>query len=209
MAIGNHNNRTWFDRGALRYMRNQYGVETLVDIGCGTKNQVKTALSIGYSEAIGIDGDEKVEPDILADFNGGLLKLDKNYDLAWCVEVLPYIHQRKMRNLLPAFEKCKYVIATATIWSNRDYPNNNPRQWYLDKFKSWGFEYDDDIYKEIVEHSLMERKHHESGNYTWLERTGMFFKNTAFVKEQPPEPVEEVFEESGEVNQEAQDVGEF
>ena len=47
MAIGNHNNRTWFDRGALRYMRNQYGVDTLVDIGCGTKIQVKTALSIG------------------------------------------------------------------------------------------------------------------------------------------------------------------
>ena len=101
------------------------------------------------------------------------------------------------------------MIATATIWSNRDYPNNNPRQWYLDKFKSWGFEYDDDIYKEIVEHSLMERKHHESGNYTWLERTGMFFKNTAFVKEQPAEPAEEVFEESGEVNEEAQDGGEF
>ena len=55
----------------------------------------------------------------------------------------------------------------------------------------------------------MERKHHESGNYTWLERTGMFFKNTAFVKEQPAEPAEEVFEESGEVNEEAQDGGEF
>ena len=183
--IGNHNNRTWYDRGALRFMRNNFGVDTMVDIGCGTKNQVKTALAIGYSEAIGIDGDKKVEPDIVSDFNYELLKLDKNYDLAWCVEVLPYIHQKKIRNLKPALEKCKDVIATATIWSNREYPNGNRRQWYIDRFEKWGFEYDDDIYKEIVEHSLMERKNHESGSYTWLERTGMFFKNTRLLGNKP------------------------
>jgi len=206
MSIGNHNNRTWYDRGALRYMRNQYGVGSLVDFGCGTKNQVKTALSIGYDEAIGVDGDESVEPDILTDFNKNKLKLDKQYDLGWCIEVLPYIEEKKLRNLKDAFLQCKYVIATATIWSNKEYPNNNSRQWYIDKFKSWGFEYDDDIYKEVVEHSLMERKAHESGTYTWLERTGMFFKNTAFTKDKP---VEEVFEESGEVDEEAQDGGSF
>ena len=180
MSIGNHNNKTWFDRGALRYMHNQYGVNTMVDIGCGTKSQTKTALSIGYDVATAVDGDEKVEPDIVADFNKNRLKLEQDYDLGWCVEVLPYIEEKKLRNLKPAFERCKYVIATATIWSNKEYPNNNNRQWYIDKFESWGFEYDDDIYKEIVEHSLMDRKNHESGNYTWLERTGMFFKNSAF-----------------------------
>ena len=203
--IGNHNNRTWYDRGALRYMRNNFGVDTMVDIGCGTKNQVKTALAIGYSEAIGIDGDEKVEPDIVSDFNYELLKLDKNYDLAWCVEVLPYIHQRKIRNLKPALEKCKYLIATATVWSNREYPNGNKRQWYIDRFESWGFEYDDDLYKEVVEHSLMERKNHESGSYTWLERTGMVFKNTMLIGSQT-----ESFEESeSESVEEVEDGGTF
>ena len=203
--IGNHNNRTWYDRGALRYMRNNFGVDTMVDIGCGTKNQVKTALAIGYSEAIGIDGDEKVEPDIVSDFNDGLLKLDKNYDLAWCVEVLPYIHQRKIRNLKPALEKCKYLIATATVWSNREYPNGNKRQWYIDRFESWGFQYDDDLYKEVVEHSLMERKNHESGSYTWLERTGMVFKNTMLIGSQT-----ESFEESeSESVEEVEDGGTF
>tara|TARA_B100000123_G_C25735668_1_gene431406 strand:+ start:1253 stop:1870 length:618 start_codon:yes stop_codon:yes gene_type:complete len=203
--IGNHNNRTWYDRGALRYMRNNFGVDTMVDIGCGTKNQVKTALAIGYSEAIGIDGDEKVEPDIVSDFNDGLLKLDKNYDLAWCVEVLPYIHQRKIRNLKPALEKCKYLIATATVWSNREYPNGNKRQWYIDRFESWGFKYDDDLYKEVVEHSLMERKNHESGSYTWLERTGMVFKNTMLIGSQT-----ESFEESeSESVEEVEDGGTF
>ena len=203
--IGNHNNRTWYDRGALRFMRNNFGVDTMVDIGCGTKNQVKTALAIGYSEAIGIDGDEKVEPDIVSDFNYELLKLDKNYDLAWCVEVLPYIHQKKIRNLKPALEKCKYLIATATVWSNREYPNGNKRQWYIDRFESWGFEYDDDLYKEVVEHSLMERKNHESGSYTWLERTGMVFKNTMLVGSQT-----ESFEESeSESVEEVEDGGTF
>ena len=203
--IGNHNNRTWYDRGALRFMRNNFGVDTMVDIGCGTKNQVKTALAIGYSEAIGIDGDEKVEPDIVSDFNYELLKLDKNYDLAWCVEVLPYIHQRKIRNLKPAFEKCKYLIATATVWSNREYPNGNKRQWYIDRFESWGFKYDDDLYKEVVEHSLMERKNHESGSYTWLERTGMVFKNTMLIGSQT-----ESFEESeSESVEEVEDGGTF
>ena len=203
--IGNHNNRTWYDRGALRFMRNNFGVDTMVDIGCGTKNQVKTALAIGYSEAIGIDGDEKVEPDIVSDFNYELLKLDKNYDLAWCVEVLPYIHQRKIRNLKPALEKCKYLIATATVWSNREYPNGNKRQWYIDRFESWGFKYDDDLYKEVVEHSLMERKNHESGSYTWLERTGMVFKNTMLIGNQT-----ESFEDSeSESVEEVEDGGTF
>ena len=203
--IGNHNNRTWYDRGALRFMRNNFGVDTMVDIGCGTKNQVKTPLAIGYSEAIGIDGDEKVEPDIVSDFNYELLKLDKNYDLAWCVEVLPYIHQRKIRNLKPALEKCKYLIATATVWSNREYPNGNKRQWYIDRFESWGFKYDDDLYKEVVEHSLMERKNHESGSYTWLERTGMVFKNTMLIGSQT-----ESFEDSeSESVEEVEDGGTF
>ena len=203
--IGNHNNRTWYDRGALRFMRNNFGVDTMVDIGCGTKNQVKTALAIGYSEAICIDGDEKVEPDIVSDFNYELLKLDKNYDLAWCVEVLPYIHQRKIRNLKPALEKCKYLIATATVWSNREYPNGNKRQWYIDRFESWGFKYDDDLYKEVVEHSLMERKNHESGSYTWLERTGMVFKNTMLIGSQT-----ESFEDSeSESVEEVEDGGTF
>ena len=203
--IGNHNNRTWYDRGALRFMRNNFGVDTMVDIGCGTKNQVKTALAIGYSEAIGIDGDEKVEPDIVSDFNYELLKLDKNYDLAWCVEVLPYIHQRKIRNLKPALEKCKYLIATATVWSNREYPNGNKRQWYIDRFESWGFKYDDDLYKEVVEHSLMERKNHESGSYTWLERTGMVFKITMLIGSQT-----ESFEDSeSESVEEVEDGGTF
>ena len=203
--IGNHNNRTWYDRGALRFMRNNFGVDTMVDIGCGTKNQVKTALAIGYSEAIGIDGDEKVEPDIVSDFNYELLKLDKNYDLAWCVEVLPYIHQRKIRNLKPALEKCKYLIATATVWSNREYPNGNKRQWYIDRFESWGFKYDDDLYKEVVEHSLMERKNHETGSYTWLERTGMVFKNTMLIGNQT-----ESFEDSeSESVEEVEDGGTF
>ena len=203
--IGNHNNRTWYDRGALRFMRNNFGIDTMVDIGCGTKNQVKTALAIGYSEAIGIDGDEKVEPDIVSDFNYELLKLDKNYDLAWCVEVLPYIHQRKIRNLKPALEKCKYLIATATVWSNREYPNGNKRQWYIDRFESWGFKYDDDLYKEVVEHSLMERKNHESGSYTWLERTGMVFKNTMLIGSQT-----ESFEDSeSESVEEVEDGGTF
>jgi hypothetical protein len=184
MSIGNHNNKVWIDRGALRYMHNEYGVTTMIDIGCGPKNQSKTAEAVGYTEALTIDGDASVEPDMVADFNKNRLKLDKDYDLAWCIEVLPYIEEKKIINIKPALTRCKYVIATATTWSNKEYPNGNKRQWYIDKFESWGLEYDDEAYKQVVEHSLMDRKNHDSGNYTWLERTGMFFKNPKLIADE-------------------------
>ena len=86
-----------------------------------------------------------------------------------------------------------------------EYANGNKSQWYIDRFESGGFKYDDDLYKEVVEHSLMERKNHESGSYTWLERTGMVFKNTMLIGSQT-----ESFEDSeSESVEEVEDGGTF
>ena len=183
--IGNHNKKTWIDRGALRYLKNNFGCETIIDIGCGTKEQLKTALALGYTEAIGVDGDESVSPDILVDLNKNKIRTLKKFDLAWCIELLPYIDEKNLNNILPVFKNCKYIVATATVSSNREYPNPNRRDWWLKKFESWGFEFDEKSYKQVVDHSLMDRKLLQNGNYTWLERTGMFFKNPKFVKSKP------------------------
>ena len=185
--IGNHNKKTWIDRGALRYLKNEFDCETMIDVGCGTKDQLKTALAVGYTEAIGVDGDASMLPDLVVDFNKNKIKTLKKFDLAWCIEVLPYIEEENLENVLPAFKNSRYIVATATIWSNKEYPNANKRSWWLEKFESWGFEYDEETYKQIVEHSLMDRKAHQTGNYTWLERTGMFFKNPELLSK--PKPV--------------------
>jgi hypothetical protein len=183
--IGNHNKKTWIDRGALRYLKNNFGCETIIDIGCGTKEQLKTALALGYTEAIGVDGDESVSPDILVDLNKNKIRTLKKFDLAWCIELLPYVEEKNLNNILPVFKNCRYIVATATTWPDGEFLNPNKRDWWLKKFESWGFEFDEENYKTVVDYSLMDRKLLYNGNYTWLERTGMFFKNPKLLKPKP------------------------
>lgn len=178
--LGGHSNKTWFDRGSLRWMINNYDVKSMVDIGCGPGGQVSQAHGLGI-RAIGIDGDHTVKPDVLVDFSKETWKTDQKFDLAWSVEFLEHVAEEHMYNYMHIFKKCRYVICTANDHPGPLHVNCKPKEWWINKFSDNGFSYSEKIYQEILQHSTMDKKNSpETGLKSWLERTGMVYINNEF-----------------------------
>lgn len=175
--LGGHGGKTWFDRGSLRWMINNYNVKSMVDVGCGPGGQIAQAKGLGI-EAIGIDGDHTVNPDVLIDFTEQTWDTDRTFDLAWSVEFLEHVAEEYMDNYMQIFKKCKYVICTASTWPGPLHVNCKSKEWWIDKFDEYGFTYSEHLYQEILRASTMDKKNNpETGPMTWLERTGMVYVN--------------------------------
>ncbi|GAH17923.1 unnamed protein product [marine sediment metagenome] len=86
--LGGHCFMTNMDKGALDYLVNEFGIKTMVDVGCGPGEMVEYARSLGIV-AHGIDGDSSISPDCLHNFDDGPLVIPL-VDLAWSIET-PYI----------------------------------------------------------------------------------------------------------------------
>lgn len=169
--LGGHSNKTWFDRGSLKWMMKNYGVKSMVDVGCGPGGQVSHARRIGL-EAVGIDGDHTVNPDVLLDFTVGTWETDKTFDLAWSVEFLEHVPEEHMHNYMKIFDKCNYVICTCNMDPGPLHVNCKERDYWIEKFKEYGFVFSQKILDEVLENSTMDKKR---GKESWLEKTGMVF----------------------------------
>jgi hypothetical protein len=184
--LGGHSNKTWEDEGALKYLIEEIGLKTMIDVGCGPGGQVDTAKELGI-DAIGIDGDPSVEADVTHDFTVGPPDIDKKFDLAWSVEFLEHVAEDYMDNYFSLFEKSRYVVCTASPQEGDYHFNVKPREWWLEQFEKRGFKYRQDLLDNVLQHSTMKRKRlkHKTtrqllGTFTWLEQTGMVFENTNY-----------------------------
>lgn len=175
--LGGHSGKTWIDNGALKLMVDNYDIKSMVDVGCGPGGQVAQARKLGI-EAIGIDGDPTVDPDVLIDFTKQTWQTGQTFDLAWSVEFLEHVPEEYMDNYMMIFQKCKYVICTASTWPGPLHVNCKPKEWWVEKFSEYGFTYTEEIYQEVLKNSTMDKKNTpETGPMTWLERTGMVYVN--------------------------------
>ena len=88
------------------------GCQTMVDLGCGPGGQVKMANELGM-QAVGIDGDHRVNPDILHDFAAGPIDLGgRQFDLLWSVEFLEHVEERFAQNFVPVIQASRIVAIT-------------------------------------------------------------------------------------------------
>lgn len=175
--LGGHGGKTWIDRGSLLFMRDNYDVKSMVDVGCGPGGQVQTARDLGIF-SVGIDGDPTVNADITIDFTQKTWETDQTFDLGWSVEFLEHVPEQHDHNYMSIFKKCKYVICTASTWPGPLHVNCKPKEDWISLFEVCGFTYSDQIYQEILKHSTMAKKNNPStGPMSWLERTGMVFVN--------------------------------
>ena len=92
--LGGHLNKTHTDRGAFLYIKNEFNIESMLDVGCGTGGMLEIAELRGV-EAIGIDGDYTLDFGdlnvIVHDFTIGPAPLDREFDLCWSVEFLEHV----------------------------------------------------------------------------------------------------------------------
>lgn len=55
--LGGHLNITYTDSGVLKFLKKELKAKSFLDVGCGPAGQVNEAGKIGFSTAIGVDGE--------------------------------------------------------------------------------------------------------------------------------------------------------
>jgi len=171
-------NRVHTDRGTLLYLKEKFGIKTMIDLGCGPGDMVRIACDRGI-KAIGIDGDYTLADEwkskgidvILHDFTKGGLELDKRYDLCYSVEFLEHVEEDYQKNYMEVFQKCCYVVCTAAPpgYTGHHHVNCRDQDYWVSVFDQYGFDFNLSETRSIRSESTMRKP--------FLQTTGMFFRN--------------------------------
>jgi len=173
--LGGHAGITHIDEGSLTFLKNQLGVKTILDIGCGPGGQIKAARSLGI-DSIGIDGDKEVlsisevpERIKIHDFRSGPWIGDK-VDAIWSIEFLEHVDEQFIENYMSTFKLGSWVVCTASQNAGVPYHVNcKPLEYWIESFKRYGFKYEEDLTNQLKKLSTMKRK--------FIQETGMVFSN--------------------------------
>ena len=112
--LGGHFGNTNVDGTTLAYLIERYGIQTMLDVGCGPGGMLDEAARQGLV-AIGIDGDSHMAREngfIVHDYAAGPLSAS-NFDLVWCVEFVEHVEERYRENYLATFAGGKVLFLTA------------------------------------------------------------------------------------------------
>ena len=175
--LGGHVNYTHIDIGSLEFMQKNFGIKSMMDIGCSMGWQIREGLALGI-DSYGIDGaftltwdDDIFDRVSLFDFQDGKPDyMDETFDLGWSVEFLEHVEEKYMVNYMDLFRRCKYVVCTYAPpgFPGHHHVNCQPHEYWVDKFASYGFEYDEEVTERIRSASTMGKP--------FIKERGMFYK---------------------------------
>ena len=170
--LGGHLNRTNTDEPLLRYVKERFKVETMLDIGCGPGGMKEVANGMGI-DWYGVDGDTTViqntDYSLVNDFTLGEAKIEKTFDLIWCTEFLEHVEEKYVPNYMPLFEKGKMAVVTAAPpgWPGHHHVNCREESYWVDVFKNYGLRYNEELTNEFKSLSQMRKN--------FFKRAGMVF----------------------------------
>lgn len=175
--LGGHLNKTHLDEGSLNWLISNYGVTSLLDVGCGPGGMVELATQKGLI-ALGVDGDytlKRFDPSkfIIHDYATGPLKLDQKFDLCWSCEFVEHVEEKYIDNYMQTISSANIVVITHAPPGYPGYHHVNCQNYdyWVDVFKKYNFIYDDEITKIIRKISSMRKP--------FVQKNGLFFKNNA------------------------------
>jgi len=181
--LGGHGNKTHLDEGVINWCLDTLGIESYLDVGCGPGGMVELAEQKGL-RVLGVDGDHTLERKnpsnfLLHDFTTGPAPIKDKFDLGWSVEFVEHVYEEYQPNYMPAFQQCKYVIMTYAPpgWKGHHHVNLQEEQYWRDKFKEYGFFYNQTYTKFIRQASTMNA--HRSKK-AFVRNRGLFFENSRY-----------------------------
>jgi cyclopropane fatty-acyl-phospholipid synthase-like methyltransferase len=180
--LGGHQGRTHVDYGTLEYLKKEFSIKTMLDIGCGPAGMVKLARETNI-EAYGIDGDFTVERDInpqwitIHDYTVGPSLFKTSVDLIWSVEFLEHVYEEYQDNYMQDFVKGKYALVTFAPPGKAGHHHVNCRtsDYWIDVFNRYGFNYDSTITEKVREVTTMNVKNNKVSKKAWVKNNGLFF----------------------------------
>lgn len=97
-----------------KWLVKELAIKTVIDIGCGDGPSVRFFESlVGFGNVLGVDGMPQEHVSIVEhDYTLGKFAPEREYDLAWCSEVVEHIDQQFIPNLLSSITRAKLVLMT-------------------------------------------------------------------------------------------------
>jgi SAM-dependent methyltransferase len=193
--LGGHLWKTHIDEGVIKFLY-YCGYRSLIDVGCGPGGNVSLAREYGFS-AIGIDGDPELQSiNTLTDTliikhdytEGNLPKLAdwddgdhsrynwnlEKFDVALSTEFLEHVEEQYLPNIMDTFKRCRLVICTHALPGETEghhHVNLQTEEWWIAKFKEYGFNYSKLATENVRRASTMHKK--------FIAKTGKVFINAA------------------------------
>ena len=162
-----------------KHIIDTFNVKSVLDVGCGMGYAMQEFMKY-CDEVVGIDGssyalmNSPVKENIFQhDYTIGELETEDRYDLCWCCEFVEHVGEQYVDNFLSTFAFCNYVAMTHAVPGQRGHHHVNcqPKEYWIEKLKEYGFEYDEEFTNELKEIAKTE------GDYSpHFLSTGLFFK---------------------------------
>jgi hypothetical protein len=170
--LGGHLNITHTDSGVLKLLKKELNAKSFLDVGCGPAGQVDEANKIGFSTAIGIDGDPSMKKEniVIHDFCKDSYIFSEEFDLGWSCEFVEHVKEDFVDNFMQCFMQCKVVALTHAPPNTPGYHHVNCRtpEYWKAVFKKYGFIFDENLTKKCREASTMRRD--------FFRKNGLVFK---------------------------------
>lgn len=174
-------NTTHIDEGAIKWLHSIYpsGFKFL-DIGCGPMGMVEACQSRGFN-SWGLDGDITLLSNDSLQFKNRLVITDLcktafefpiDFEVIWSIEVVEHIPEEHIWNWLGTVRMNLapgglLIMTHATGENSGSHINCQPASYWKEYLESEGFVYRDNLTKELIRHSTMERD--------FIRETGMVF----------------------------------
>jgi hypothetical protein len=177
MHLGGHEEETHLDEGALDYIIKTFGIQSMIDIGCGPGGMIELARSKGI-DTVGVDGDfvvkRNIDDVVIHDYQTGPYVPDREFDLAWTVEFVEHIEEQYIRNFVSTMDKCKYVIMTHAFPNQpgHHHVNCQTTQYWAHVLNAFGFTVDVGHTNEIRKASTMKTR--------YIREQSLFLRNRNF-----------------------------
>ena len=143
-----------------RTMLQRLGVRSVLDVGCG--RGVSTAwFALHGCRVQCVEGShDAVEQSIVQkvvekgavvehDFSRGPWWPAATFDAAWAVEFLEHVGVNYHFNYVTAFRKAALLFVTSSRWGGWHHVEVHQDDWWIRKYESYGFRYDDQLTKMI------------------------------------------------------------
>jgi len=169
-------------------MISDIGVHSLLDVGCGKGVSSRWFLEHGVDVLCAEGSHDAVEQSFLPperivehDYSQGPWWPQKTYDAVWSVEFLEHVSRQYQYNYISTFRKAALIFVTSSTWGGWHHVEVHPHEWWVRKFESFGFKYDDDLTNVMKNHAKGERGTGEGPNGESFSAQHIFMSLKVFI----------------------------
>lgn len=151
-------------------MVTQYNIKSVLDLGCG--RAISTSWFHTHKlRTMGVDGSSDalrqsalpaaLHDQILVqhDFSLGPWWPAETFDAVWSVEFMEHVGINYMQNYLPTLRKAALIFITTSRWGGWHHVEVHTDEWWIRKFETFGFRYDDALTQQVRSWASQEKNH--------------------------------------------------